>query len=130
MKKPKQTWQFYSSRRRGLSVEKYIETNKIRSLDELRENLRQKDIQLPPPELLEGLFKPTWTGKYSDSKSSTQEEKAQPVKTKRGVANDKSRKTAPRKKKPKASPEKKSTYLQAAYETGKQDDDPDAASGT
>ena len=64
MGKSKLTWKFYSARRGGLSIEKYIATNGITSLDELRENLRQKDVQLPDPELLKDLFKPEWTGKY------------------------------------------------------------------
>ena len=55
MSKPKLTWEFYSARRRGLTVEKYVDTNKIKSLDELRESLRQKDVQLPDASLLKEL---------------------------------------------------------------------------
>ena len=127
MSKPKLTWHFYSSRRRGLSVEKYIETHKIKSLEELRESLRQKDVQLPDEELLKDLFKPEWTGKYP-----TKEQEVQPSTktTTKGKRNAKSSKSSTQRKRKTTKSEKKSTYLQAAYETGSQDDETDAESGT
>ena len=127
MGKSKLTWEFYSARRRNLSVEKYVETNNISSLDELRDSLKQKGVQLPEPELLEGLFVPEWTGKYPAAPKEAAPKKR--VTTKRG-SNAKSSKSSSKKAK-KAQPrsEKKSTYLQAAYESGGQDDDPDAESG-
>jgi hypothetical protein len=130
MGKSKLTWKFYSARRRGLSVEKYIETHKIKSLDDLRESLRQKDVQLPDPELLKDLFKPEWTGKYPLKK---EDELADNVKVKKsqesGVSSAKTKKATKEKKRSKARVEKKSTYLQAAYETGSQDDDPNVEPG-
>ena len=128
MAKSKLTWEYYSARRGGLSIEKYIATNSIKSLDHLRESLRQKDVQLPEPELLKELFKPAWTGKYPSGAKDSQEEKAQAEK---GTSNAKSKKSPSRKKRPKkqAGAEKKSTYLQAAYETGNQDDDSNAEPG-
>tara|TARA_E500000331_G_C17219654_1_gene697476 strand:+ start:425 stop:811 length:387 start_codon:yes stop_codon:yes gene_type:complete len=127
MSKPKLTWQFYAARRRGLTVEKYIDVNKIKTLEELQESLRQKDVQLPDHDLLKDLFKPAWTGKYSTSAEKAQEAKPQ---SKKASPNAKPNKTTSRKKRGKsAAPEKKSTYLQAAYETGSQDEDPDADPG-
>ena len=126
MSKPKLTWHFYSSRRRGLTVEKYVETNKIKSLDELRESLRQKGVQLPDDDLLKDLFKPEWTGKYPPKAKKASPSKAQTSKDKRNAKSSKP--TAQRKKKASKS-EKKSTYLQAAYETGSHDEETDAESG-
>ncbi len=123
----KLTWKYYSARRGGLSIETYISTNGIKSLDELRESLRQKDVQLPDPELLKELFKPAWTGKYPPKSKGKQSDSTQ---TKKGATSAKPRKSTAKKKRAKqqSTPDKKSTYLQAAYETGSQDD-PDAESG-
>jgi CTP:phosphocholine cytidylyltransferase-like protein len=125
MGKSKLTWKFYSARRKGLTVEKYVEINDIKSLVELQESLRQKDVQLPDPELLKDMFKPPWTGQYTSAGEENLADKTQAKES----SNAKTNKTNSRKKNSKKRVEKKSTYLQAAYETGSQDDDPDAEPG-
>lgn len=130
MATPKLTWKYYSARRRGLSVEKYIETNKIESLDALRKHLKDKDVQMPEPELLKELFVPAWTGKYPDKAEDSlrgEGKKRKPQQSKsKEAGNAKAKRTKKRSKQPS---EAKSTYLQAAYEDGSRDDESNADSG-
>ncbi len=126
MAKSKLTWAFYSARRNGLTVEKYCETNGIKSLEELQKNLKQKGVELPPAELTKNMFKPEWTGVYPQ-KSNTEKPRAKKETPPKRKSNVKS--TQKRRKSKKSEPaEKKSTYLQAAYETGEQGES-DADSG-
>ena len=126
MGKSKLTWEFYSARRNGLTVEKYCETHGIKTLEELRKNLKQKGVELPSAELMKDMFKPEWTGVYPQ-KSSTDSPRPKKQTQSKRKSNVKS--TQKRRKTKKSEPaEKKSTYLQAAYETGGQGES-DADSG-
>ena len=101
------TWQFYSKRRRGLTIEKFVETQHIKSIEELRQKLSERGVAMPGPELLKDLFKPEWTGKYPKEVDAPAKGKSVPKGTNRAKS---------RLKKQKSKPEKKSTYLQAAYQ--------------